>query len=115
MATDTAARVLLQELVHQLSHGSLLLGRSGVLAMVSAILAFGRFATTDVADADAVGVVALHMGTYLRFGAACMDATIAIDDVVVPYLAESPRAVPSVDVLDGEVLAFGSRGAMDDN
>ncbi len=115
MAKNLAAGIACFQFLDELDERGLLLGRSGVLAMIAAILSLGRLATTDVADSDAVSVVGCSMCAYLCFGSACMDATIAIDDPVITDALPASILVPSVNVLDGEVLALGCRGAMDDN
>lgn len=43
-----------------------------------------------------------------------MDAAIAVDDVVVADALPASGFVPTVNVLNGIVLAFGRGGAVDD-
>lgn len=55
------------------------------------------------------------MGARLEERPPFMDTTVAIDYEVIAYRAETSLFMPSSDVLDGEVLAVGRGGAMDDD
>ena len=70
---------------------------------------------SDVAYSDGVGVMPLAVRSYFRNIASCCHSTVSVDDVVIPNGFESPLLMPSSDVLDGEILSFGSSRAMDDN
>lgn len=71
--------------------------------------------SADVAYSDAEGVVALAMGTYFLGGATDVDASVAIDDVMVAYFSVSLGSMPAVDVGYCVVSAFGGGRAMDDD
>ena len=70
---------------------------------------------SDVAYSDGVGVMPLAVRSYFYNIAPCCHSTVSVDDVVIPYGFESSLLMPSSDVLDGEILSFGSCRAMDDN
>ena len=110
MAVYACFRELLLEMLNQRAHCLSLLGRTGVLGCASV---FGKSA--NVADAYAVGVVSSTMGSSLAYRATCMDAAIAIDDIMVAYLAKASGAMPTVDVGYGIVLAFDGGRTMDDD
>ena len=110
VAVDGGLREVFPELMQEGSEGVALLGGAGVLGGAPV---FGK--ASDVADAYAVGIVTLAMGSCLVEGAADVDAAIAIDDVVIAYLAETSGAMPAVDVGNGVVTSFGGGTAMDDD
>ena len=68
---------------------------------------------SDVADADAGGVVAAAMSSYLGDRAAYLNASVEQHDVVVANGSETLLTVPTVDVGGGERFALASGGAMD--
>lgn len=70
--------------------------------------------STDVADADGVGVVALAVRPRLFGGPALLDGTIKEDDIMVATAVPVVFSVPAINVLDCEMLAFLGRAAMDD-
>lgn len=110
VAVDGGLRVVFPELMQEGSEGVALLGGAGVLGGAPVL---GK--ASDVADAYAVGIVTLAMGSCFVEGAADVDAAIAIDDVVIAYLAETSGAMPAVDVGNGVVTSFGGGTAMDDD
>ena len=94
----------------ELFEGFFLLLRACVLGC----LAVGGH-TTDVADADGIAIVPGAVCSLLGDGASGVDAAVAIDDVVIPDIAEASLEVPLSDLSDGEVLSFGCGGAVDDD
>lgn len=71
--------------------------------------------STDVADADAVGVVSLAVCADQLYRATFVYRAVEVDDVVIANLGEATLTMPAVDVSDGEGLALRSGGAMDDD
>ena len=71
--------------------------------------------SADVADADAVRVVALAVSPGLFERAARVYGAVQVDDVVVTHVAEALGLVPAADVVGGERAAFGGGGAVDDD
>ena len=109
MSVDFGGREFRSQLFEQIEHGLLLLGCASVLGC---FVVFGK--STDVADADAVGVMSLAVCADEFERTAFVDCAVEVDDVVVAYLGEATLTMPAVDVSDGEGLAFGCGGAMDD-
>ena len=70
--------------------------------------------STDVADADGVGVVALAVRPRLFGGPALLDGTVKEDDIMVATAVPIVFFVPAVNVLDCEMLALLGGAAMDD-
>ena len=71
--------------------------------------------SADVADADAVRVVALAVCPGLFEWAARVYGAVQVDDVVVAHVAEALGLVPAADVVGRERAAFGGGGAVDDD
>lgn len=71
--------------------------------------------TTDVADANAVGIMPQAMGASIVLGTSLVDASVAIDDIVITDVGKLTCQVPTTNVLHREVLAFGGGRAMNDN
>ena len=109
MSVDFGGRKFCSQLFEEIEHGLLLLGCASVLWC---LVVGGK--STDVADADAVGVVALAVCADKFERTAFVDCAVEVDDVVVADLGEATLTMPAVDVSDGERLAFGCGGAMDD-
>lgn len=98
------------QLVHQLPQGSLLLRRACVLGRFSVL---GH--TTDVADANAVGIMPQAMGASYVLGTPLVDAAVPMDDIVITDVGKLACQVPTANVLHREVLAFGSSTAVYDD
>lgn len=110
MSVDFGGREFRSQLFEQIEHGLLLLGCASVLGC---FVVGGK--STDVADAYAVGVVSLAVCANQLYRATFVDSAVEVDDVVVAYLGEATLTMPAVDVSDGEGIAFGCGGAMDDD
>ena len=110
MPTDGCGREFCSQLFEEVEHCLLLLGCASVLWCLVV-----RSKTTDIADADAVGVVPLAVCASQLYRATFVDSAVEVDDVVVTDLGEATLTMPAVDVSDGERLAFGCGGAMDDD
>lgn len=98
------------KLLHELTKCLLLLWRSRILRRF-AILGH----TTDVADANAVGIMPLAMGASYVLGTSLVDAAVTIDDIVITYVSKMACQVPTTNVLHREVLAFGGGTAVYDD
>ena len=109
MTDDLGIGVVGEETLQQLCHGAFLHRRAGVGR--SAVLV----QTALVADADAVGVVALGMGTGGGLGAARIDGAVLGDVVVVARGGETTGFVTRLKVLDGEVTGDPGGGTVNDN
>ena len=96
----------------QQSECLLLLGCSRVLGCF-AILG----TAADIADADAMLVVTIAVGTNLTDRPACMYAAVPVYQVVVADVAPvvRRRGMPTAHVLNCEVTAFGCGCAMANN
>ena len=98
------------KLLHELAKCLLLLWRACVL---------GRFPvlghTTDVADANTVGIMPQAMGASYILGTPLVDAAVPIDDIVITYVSKMACQVPTTNVVHREIFAFGSCRAMNDN
>lgn len=68
----------------------------------------------NVANADRGSVLPLAMRSDFGNGSAGVDCAVKIDNEVVADATEAPLTMPTVYVLDGERLALGCGGAMDD-
>ena len=98
------------KLLHELAKCQLLLWRACVLGRFSVL---GH--TTDVADANAVGIMPQAMGASYVLGTSFVDAAVPIDDIVITYVGKLACQVPTTNVLHREVLTFGGGRAMNDN
>lgn len=96
VSADHGVGELFAELLQQKEQRRLLFLGAGIFGLAVGVQ------SSDVADADAVGVAALHMGPDLGDVAALADRTVKQDHVVVADLSESPLTVPAVDVFDAE-------------
>lgn len=70
--------------------------------------------TTDVADANAVGIMPQAMGTSYVLGTSLVDAAVTIDDIVITYVSKLACQVPTTNVVHREVLAFGGCRTVND-
>ena len=76
--------------------------------------------TTDVADADAVGVVPFAMASDGLYVLAHLDGAVKVDDVVIAAVRstrqrEASLLVPSLNVIQLEITPLLRRGAMQDD
>lgn len=109
MAVDGGDRVLFPQVLHQLEEGETLGFGAGVGRATVGIKAAG------IGYADAVGVVAGAMGSYLLDGAARMDAAIRVDDIVIADVVPAKALMVATDTLDGAVGIGAGGGAVDDD
>ena len=111
MSVDCRAGELRAEFRNELDEcGSLRLG-----ACVLGLLAVSG-AAADVADADRVCVVALCVGADFLNRSPTVDGAVEIDNEVIADVAPAVAFdVPLADLLDREMLAFGSGSAMDND
>ena len=109
VSADHGVGELFAELLQQKEQRRLLFLGAGIFGLAVGVQ------SSDVADADAVGVAALHMGPDLGDVAALADRTVKQDHVVVADLSESPLTVPAVDVGGCEILSRTGGGTVDDN
>lgn len=98
------------KLLHELAKCLLLLWRACILGRFSVL---GH--TTDVADANAVGIMPQAMGASYVLGTSLVDASVAIDDIVITDVGKLACQVPTTNIVHCEVLAFGSCTAVYDN
>ena len=98
------------KLLHELAKCLLLLWRACVLGCFSVL---GH--TTDVADANAVGIMPQTMGASYVFSTSLVDAAVTIDDIVITYVGKMAGQVPTANILHREVLAFGGGTAVYDD
>ena len=98
------------KLLHELAKCLLLLWRACVLGCFSVL---GH--TTDVADANAVGIMPQAMGASYILGTPLVDAAVTIDDIVITDVGKMAGQVPTANILHCEVLAFGGGRAMNDD
>ena len=98
------------KLLHELAKCLLLLWRACVLGRFSVL---GH--TTNIADANAVGIMPQAMGASYVLGTSLVDAAVTIDDIVITYISKMACQVPTTNVLHREVFAFRSGRAMNDN
>lgn len=98
------------KLLHELAKCLLLLWCACVLGRFSVL---GH--TTNVADANAVGIMPQAMGASYVLGTSFVDAAVTIDDIVITYIGKLACQVPTTNVLHREVLAFGGGTAVYDD
>ena len=106
MAQDFCIRIVEAERVEEFLHGNLLRLGSGVLRATVLVEA------SLVADADAVGVVALGVRSHRMLGATRVERAVLGDVVVVADGAETTGSVAGFQLLDGEVLVLSCCAAM---
>lgn len=111
MSVDCRAWELRAEFRYELDEcGSLRLG-----ACVLGLLAVSG-AAADIADADRVCVVALGVGADFLNRSPTVDGAVEIDNEVIADVAPAVAFdMPLADLLDREMLAFGSGSAMDND
>lgn len=109
MACDLGLGIGCLEVFQEEPEGRLLLRGAGVGMLAALILA------ADVADADGVLVVVLHVFTCKLFVAALGDVAFLVDDPVVADVGEVAGQVPAAYVIDGDLLADTGVGTMDDD
>ena len=109
MTEDLGLGVVLLQGTEQGGHGCLLevgTGVGGIAALVEAAL---------VADAEAVGVVPLGMGTGLVLGATDMQMAVTGDVVVVAAAVEAPCTVAGIEGFKWERSVATCGRAVNDN
>ena len=95
------------KLLHELAKCLLLLRRACVLGRFSVL---GH--TTNIADANAVGIMPQAMGASYVLGTSLVDAAVTIDDIVITYVGKLASKMPTANVVHCEILAFGSGTAV---
>ena len=98
------------KLLHELAKCLLLLWRACVLGRFSVL---GH--TTNIADANTVGIMPQAMRPSDILGTSLVDAAVTIDDIVITDVGKLACQVPTTNIVHREVLAFGSGRAMNDN
>ena len=71
--------------------------------------------TANVADADAVLIVPIGMGSHFVDRAAGMKGSIEVDDEMIAYVLESPFEMPTAYLVDGVVAVFAGGCAVDND
>ena len=71
--------------------------------------------TANVADADAVLIVPIGMGSNFVDRAAGMKGAIEVDDEMIAYVLESPFEMPAAYLFDGVVSVFAGGSAVDND
>lgn len=95
-----ADAVRLHELTNEVNHGLLLRLGSGVLALAN------KVASTDVADAYALAISARAMSTGNLLWSALFHLPVKGDDVVIATALPSSFPMPTLNIGNGEGLAF---------
>ena len=98
------------KLLHELAKCLLLLWRACVLWRFSVL---GH--TTDIADANAVGIMPQAMGASYILGTPLVDAAVAIDYIMITDIRKMSREVPTTNVVHREILSFRCGRTMNDN
>ena len=106
---DEGLGELLVELVYQFTQRQLLFWCAGV----SSLSLFVQ--PTFVADADAMAVVRIAVGTHLRDVTSLLDGAVAPYDIVVANALPSSVLVPFVNVFGRAPLSRTDSRAMNDN
>ena len=71
--------------------------------------------TANVADADAVLIVPIGMGSHLVDRSAGMEGTVEVDDEMISNVIESPVKMPAAYLVDGVVAVFAGGCAVDND
>ena len=71
--------------------------------------------TANVADADAVLIVPIGMGSHFVDRSAGMEGAIEVDDEMIAYVLESPFEMPAAYLFDGVVAVFAGGCAVDND
>ena len=98
------------KLLHELAKCLLLLWCACVLGRFSVL---GH--TTNIADANAVGIMPQAMGASYVLSTSLVDAAVPIDDIVITDVGKLACKMPTADVVHCEILAFWSGTAVDDD
>ena len=109
VTVDGGDGVLFHQVLHQMEEGEALGFGAGVGGVAVGIEA------ADISDTDTVGVVAGAMGSDLLDGAARMDATIGIDDIMIADVVPAEALMVATDALHGAGGIGKGGGAMDDD
>lgn len=103
-----ADAMCLHELANECYHGLLLRLCSGVLALTNEV------ASANVAYAYALAISARAMRTSNLLWSALLHLSVKGDDVVIATALPSSFSVPTLNIGNGEGLAFSRCRAMDD-
>ena len=114
MAMDCSLGIFGTKLDEEIAKSGLLCRCSCILAMVAAISTFLCLTSSDVTDADGFVVVTSAMCADLVLRATYMHTAVAVNHVMITNRHKSSGLMPSGDVSDSVILAFGSCRAMDD-
>lgn len=106
MTDDLGIGVRLLEVFQQEPEGGLLLRSTGVGTTTLFILA------TDVADANGVAVVVLHVRAGIFLVTTGVDSAVLVDHPVIADHGPVLGAVPAVNVFDSNFLAGFGAGAV---
>lgn len=98
------------KLLHELAKCLLLLRSACILGRFSVL---GH--TTDVADANAVGIMPQAMGASYVLSTSLVDAAVTIDDIVITDVGKLACQVPTTNIVHREIFAFGSGTAVYDD
>ena len=71
--------------------------------------------TANVADADAVLIVSIGMGSHLVDGAAGMEGAVEVDDKMIANVLKTPLEMPAAYLVDSVVAVFAGGCAVDNN
>ena len=106
MADDLGIGIRLLEVLQQKPQGGLLLRSTGVGTTTLFILA------TDVADANGVAVVVLHVRAGILLVTTGVDSAILVDHPVIADHGPVLGAVPAVNIFDSHLLTGFGAGAV---
>ena len=109
VSLDGGDGVLFHQVADELEEGEALGFGAGVGGVAVGIKA------TDIGDADALGVVAGAVGADLLNGAARMDTTVGVHDIVIADVVPAEAFMVATDALHGAVGFGAGGGAMDDD
>ena len=70
---------------------------------------------THIADADAVLVVTIGMGTHYFDRPPDVDGAVEVDDIVIANVVEATLQVPLAYLFDGMMSVLAGGGAVDDD
>ena len=71
--------------------------------------------STDIGDADAVGIVAFGVCAGLLDGSASVDAAVGVDDIMIANVVPAEALMVAADALHGAVGIGSGGGAVDDD
>ena len=109
MAVKGGLRVDGLEGFYQGDEGTLLRLVEGVGGTAAAV------ETANVADADAVLIVPIGMGSHLFDGAAGMEGAVEVDDKMIANVLKTPLEMPAAYLVDSVVAVFAGGCAVDND